>query len=84
MTKSPHKLQTLPSIATAEWRRERNRESVRDLWAYKEAHGLSEEALAHRLRCSPDSIGRYLDEEREVPGPIVRELISWRMAKEAA
>ncbi len=81
--KSPPKLQTLSSIATAEWRRERNRESVRDLWAYKEAHALSDEALARRFCCSSDSIGRYLNEEREVPGPIVRELISLRVARAA-
>lgn len=56
---------------------------MRDLWAYKDAHGLSDEALARRFRYSTDSIARYLKEEREVPGPIVRELFSWRMARAA-
>jgi hypothetical protein len=65
------KLVTLTALPTAEWRVRLERENAAELWRFKSAHDLSNEALARLFGCSVDSIDRYLDERRPVPGYIV-------------
>jgi hypothetical protein len=74
------KLVTLTALPTAEWRVRLERENAAELWRFKSAHDLSNEALARLFGCSVDSIDRYLDERRPVPGYIVTAIRAGKAA----
>jgi hypothetical protein len=72
---SPPKLRLVPQLATADRRATLEQENTAELCAFKAVTGMTHDELAAHFGCSHDSIARYLDGQRPVPGFIVKALM---------
>ena len=71
---SPPKLRLLPRLSTADRRATLEQENTAELCAFKAVTGMTHEELAAHFGVSHDSIERYLDGQRPVPGFMVAML----------